>query len=573
MKKSLICSFLIITNILFSLNVYSDTNTILPSICHITSDDTNVELQRNRMAEEFNEYYNLKKAGRFLKSMSSNTSTGFVLTSSSGISYIITSYDVLGYAKYAKVTFQNTGKSKSYRKCKVLFVSETENLALIEMPSKQASQGLSISNITSGELHNILNISLIKTSDKFEVVSSDVTLSGYKIQTKSMLSCSNPLIIQESGRYQIVGLTQSPMSKCDYNGEIISAQKIIDFVKKYEESTNNENKQTFENTINEFTRQTAESGAEAMEKYISDDMVMQLSKGELSIITSNLNENFADSANCLQFMSSIKILLAQEFCKDIKSNDDFHSPEIISFNETAGQSCATYMEGKVFFYWKYTYDGWKIYKSDSMASGNSNKSKTVDMNKSGLLYPKWRFMVSAKAIFPLDPLKNSTISYTDNISNITYYSKSSDITRNIGFGVEFSYVFKYFGLLNVGLDIQKSDIHTVTINIDKDIKALSTYTSEINFLPHICLGGQIPIHIKRFVLTPSLVGGLGLYVGTGEGISRNSVFEVILKPGLTFGYQFKNDQMIFIAVNPYLIYNFGSKFLCWNLNLNIGYAW
>ena len=55
------------------------------------------------------------------------------------------------------------------------------------------------------------------------------------------------------------------------------------------------------------------------------------------------------------------------------------------------------------------------------------------------------------------------------------------------------------------------------------------------------IGGQLPIGINSFMISPYLLGGLELEYADNGGMFGS------IRLGSRFGYQFKNDKILFIA--------------------------
>lgn len=475
-------------------------------------------------------------AAKTLRSYPNSFGSGFVYKAKSGNVYVVTNHHVIVNNTSASLQLYVQGKDMVFKDCSVLYSHPQIDIALIQAPSiitDKAIQAYSADIKDGQEVFSAgypgLGVSPLWQFGK-GVISNKEVNSGHFGNKDSLLiiqhtapvdagNSGGPLLVKGNDSiYSVVGVNTWKgrfRENTNFSIRLSDLDKVIDMY----ESNQEVDTISFETIKNEFLV-AINGGYSQVADYISVDYILSLDNEELSYMLKNSDHVVFDAIR-KNPITGLKLMVANDMFNKIGKVKELSLVEVKRESETFYKTIFVDKKKIFEFKWQKTSLGWKIvdikYENVKSIKKGSVSNSQQDF---GIRTSLFNQNVEVGVSFPIHE------------------------KQNYGFNFAYNGSFQTYGLFSVNLDVNG---YVVPDEYESWHPYYEGEKNKFGACVNFGVGAQVPIALKRFMITPYTVGifGIGGYPDRHSSIVQLCVGA---RAGSRFGYMVSNDVQLYLAL-------------------------
>lgn len=481
-------------------------------------------------------------AGKTLRNNQQGFGSGFVFLSNSGNTYIVTNQHVVENTNSISIQLKVEGKDKVFTNCRILYTHPQIDIALIETPKEVENKALKSYSMPIQDGQEVFSAGYPGVGNAPLWQLGKGVISNKEVNSGVLGNKDSLIIIQHTAQVDAGNSGGPLLAKTSTNDSIFYVVGVNTWKVRLRENTNfsirlkeveevismYENNKPVENTpfseLNETFTKAISEGYISVAPFISEDYILSLSKKEISYLLKNSRSEIYQVIREYDPIIGLKLMVANEICNQMGNDISFVESKL----ENDKQGNITYLvnKKKLQFTWKHTDKGWKVVslkRADAKTTKKQKELVNTELKQYGIRKSKMSQRIEAGVSFPLQEEQSYGFSFGYSFSAWTYLLAAANLDVN-----------------NYLVPNQYPEFHPF---YDGD-----PIKNKFGICFNAGVGAQVPIALKSFTITPYALGmfGFGSYPITESNTAVP--FNVGARTGCRFGYTFKSEQQLYLAL-------------------------
>ncbi len=511
---------------------------------------------QNALEETCKTLYSLSymSAARQLSKSFSSFGSGFVTKGTDGKLVVVTNKHVVDDARWVSLIFQSDAGNDTITNNVVLAVSDTTDIAIIQLNVKANSKftplEISTTNFKDGTSVWSAGFPGLGDDPSWQLGNGIISNSKYHnleltdsanisvIQHTAQVdpgSSGGPLLMLNKGKYTVIGMNTWKATQRENANFSINATDILKFLNgkintKADSKKNVTGNDDLLKQANKFIA-SIDQPNDSIACFVSDKMILNIPsdqlKGMISIVSNDANLKLRSGES----IKGLKLMLADNIRKTIKKSENL---TIESVSSSTDSSSVTFINKKNHYTtsWILEENEWKI-KSTNIFNERAiqaAKGRGDDSNDQGTFLAEKGFR-----ILNLSDHHSVSVAFFSPTLNDLEGENGSLFTDKFKIGAQYAKMFNKFGFYSANIDfgmIEGSEEGSFTFEDDNKTGVLS-YS--------FAVGAQCPMAVGRFFFSPEVSAHAGMRIRDGVAFTPQA------EGGLNLGIILSNSKILYIG--------------------------
>lgn len=487
-------------------------------------------------------------AARQLRKSFSSFGSGFVVKKSDGKLVVVTNKHVVEDARQVTLIFQGDDKSDTLRNCAVLALSDSTDVALIELKSSAKVTPLEFNSAKLKDGTTVWSAGFPGLGDEpsWQLGNGIISNAKYRnleltdsahifvIQHTAQVdpgSSGGPLLTLNKGKYTVIGMNTWKATQRENANFSINATDVQKFLNcKIDAKSTARNTKKGENELttqaNAFIA-SIDQGNDSIARFISDKMVLNIPtnqlKGMIAIVSSDANYKLRGG----EPIEGLKLMLADNIKKTIKKSENITINKVSS---SADSSIVSFTNKKNQYStsWVLEDHEWKIKSTDIFQERATQAAtgRNVDSNDKGTFLAEKEFR-----ILNLSDRHSVSVAFFSPTMNDLKGEGDLVYTDKFKIGVQYAKMFNKFGFYSANVDFGMMEGY---FDFEDDDRAgILSYS--------FAVGAHCPMAVGRFYFSPEVSAHAGMRARDGVAFTPQA------EGGLNLGVILTNSKILYVG--------------------------